>query len=78
MTTCAQYISILADAQTALHKLTIGNKVVALQDGEHRINYSKADIDQLRVYVDSLQSKVDCCNGIRGRSRRVMHIIPLG
>lgn len=76
--TCAQYIAMLADAQTALHKLMIGSKVETLRDGEMQLSYTKANLDALRTYIDMLQRHVDCCNGVRPNSRRVMHVLPLG
>lgn len=78
MTLCEQYIANLAEAQSALHRLTIGGKVESVQDGEHRIAFTKADSAALRTYIDELQAKVDACNGLRPNPRRIMHILPIG
>jgi len=76
MTTCAQYTTMLGEAQTALHKLIIGSKVEVLRDGEKAMTYSKAEIAQLRAYVADLQAKVNDCNGVASGRRRIIHFIP--
>lgn len=78
MITCAQYTTMLGEAQAALHALTIGSKVESLRAGEKQLTYTRANLDALRTYIDELQAKVDACNGIRPHGRRVMHILPLG
>jgi hypothetical protein len=78
MTTCAEWATKLAEAEAALHALQIGGKVVSVQMGEKRIEYSKAGVNALAEYVQYLQAKVDACNGVPRLARRVFGVIPLG
>lgn len=55
----------LEEAETALHQLQLGNKVVEMRVGKRYMNKTAADIGELTKYVRSLQSKV---NRLEGRS----------
>ena len=55
----------LADAQAALHKLTIGAQRVSVTYDGQEVRYTPASVPQLRAYVASLQSQL----GIGGRPR---------
>jgi hypothetical protein len=78
MTTCAEYTDRLAEAEAALHQLQIGGKVVSVQMGEKRVEYSKAAIGDLSEYVVYLRSQVDGCNGLFATRRRAFGVIPIG
>lgn len=78
MSACSDYAAQLAEAKTALHKLTIGSKAESIHDGEKSLQYTRADLASLRSYVASLQAKVDACNGVRTNHRRIMNVLPLG
>lgn len=75
---CAGYATKLTNAETALDKLITGGKVEVLRDGANSIQYTRADIAQLRAYIAMLQGKVDACNGCNRNKRRILHVIPLG
>jgi peptidoglycan hydrolase CwlO-like protein len=75
-TACEQWIERLAEAEVALHKLAIGSKVEVLRAGEKQLTYTKAELGELRKYVDSLQAKVDACNGTRSSKKRIVQFIP--
>lgn len=72
MTTCAEYATLLADAQAALHKVILGGKVEMIRDGVNQLTYTKASLPDLRAYIAELQRRVDCCNGVRRRGRAIL------
>lgn len=45
----------LAEAQTALHDLSVGKKVVRIGSSDKQLSFTQADIRQLRSYVGRLQ-----------------------
>lgn len=70
MTTCSEYADMLDAAKTALHDVTLGNKVAVMQFGSKSIEYSRdSNIGELRAYIRELQGHVDACNGVKGRRR---------
>ena len=75
MTTCAEYATRLGEAETALHKLSIGSAIETIQDGVERLTYKATDMAKLQAYVTFLQGKVNACNGIATR-RRIIQFIP--
>jgi gpW len=75
MTTCAEYATRLGEAETALHKLSIGSAVETIQDGAERLTYKATDMAKLQAYVTWLQGKVNACNGTPTR-RRIIQFIP--
>lgn len=76
MTTCAEWATKLAEADAALHKLLLGGKVEVLRDGEKTLQYSAANLGELRRYVEYLQAKVDACNGATPNKKRIVRFIP--
>lgn len=48
----------LAEAELALHRLSIGKSVVSISDGERKLTYTAANIGQLRAYVDDLTRQI--------------------
>lgn len=76
MTTCAEYQTMLDQARTALHDVTLGSKVTMMRYGEKQIEYRQANVEELRAYIADLQAHVDACNGVKGRRRFGVHCIP--
>jgi len=70
--TCAELRTRLAEAEAALHELTIGGKVVVVRMGEKQVEYSPAKAADLSQYVQSLQEAVDKCDGKRNAGRRAL------
>ena len=77
MATCDQLRTWLAQAETALHDLTIGSKVEQLRHGEKSLQYAKGDMDKLQKYVAQLRQQVDICDGTRQFRRGLVNIIPV-
>ncbi len=56
----------LTEAETALHKLVTGQMAVVVvdQNGE-RVEFSRANINQLRAYIKDLQAQIAGLNTTR-------------
>lgn len=54
MASCAER---LEEAQDALHTLLLGGQVAKVGYGERRIEYTAANIEQLRAYVKQLEAE---------------------
>lgn len=76
MTTCTEKQTMLAEAESALHKLQIGSKVESIHSGEKTLQYTRAELKDLRQYVQSLRDQVAACTGATTLRRRVIGIIP--
>ncbi len=50
--------SWLAEAQTALHQLNVGTRVVRIGSADKQLSFTQADIRQLRAYVGRLQIEI--------------------
>lgn len=48
----------LAEAEVALHRLATGKAVVSIGDGERKLTYTAATINQLRAYIDDLKRQI--------------------
>lgn len=48
----------LAEAETALHQLMTGSKLVQVRYGDKDVRYSMADLGQLRAYIGELKSQL--------------------
>ncbi len=48
----------LVEAQTAMHQLSIGTRVVRIGTGDKTLVFTAADIRQLRSYVGRLQMEI--------------------
>jgi len=48
----------LTEAESALHRLSIGKSVVSISDGERKLTYTAATIGQLRAYIDDLKRQI--------------------
>jgi hypothetical protein len=55
--------SWLTAAQSAMQELAIGKKVVRLQTGEKMINFTAAELPQLRSYILRLQKAIAIAEG---------------
>jgi len=49
----------LAEAQTALHQLMIGRGVVEVTADGYTTKFTKADVEQLKAYIATLQAQID-------------------
>ncbi|WP_207621600.1 gpW family head-tail joining protein [Vibrio ziniensis] len=58
---------MLKEAETAYHKLQTGSLAVSIQKGDRRVDYSRANIHELRAYIDDLKSQLGISNVRRGR-----------
>lgn len=52
--TCQQK---LAEAKTALHALLTGKSVMSVGYGERRVQYTQANIADLRAYIQQLEAE---------------------
>lgn len=59
----------LSEAKAALHELLTGTNVVSVGYGERRIQFTSADINNLRQYINGLEIECGC-----GRRRRPFHM----
>lgn len=49
----------LTEAEAALHKLLTGSQVVQVGYGERRVQYTQANISELRQYIATLKGAID-------------------
>lgn len=59
----------LAEAESALHAITVNGSVARLRHGDKNMEWNAQNIDQLRGYIAELRGKLGL-NG-RGFARRV-------
>jgi len=60
----------LAEAELALHKLVMGEKVVMLSyaaEGNHQRQFHQTSIPQLKIYVAELKDQIARAEGRGGR-----------
>jgi L,D-peptidoglycan transpeptidase YkuD (ErfK/YbiS/YcfS/YnhG family) len=48
----------LTEAQTALHDLSVGKKVVKIGTADKQLAFTQADVRQLRAYIGRLQMEI--------------------
>lgn len=48
----------LSEAQTGLHELSVGKKVISIGTGDKRLSFTPADVRQLRAYIGRLQMAI--------------------
>lgn len=53
----------LSEAQTGLHDLSVGKKVISIGTGDKRISFTPADVRQLRAYIGRLQLEIAVRSG---------------
>ena len=78
MASCAQLATWLTAAEAALHAVEIGGKVEVLAYGDKRLQYTPANVTELRRYVARLTDQVNACNGSSTLRRRIISVIPQG
>ncbi len=49
----------LTEAEAALHKLLTGSQAVQIGYGERRVQYTQANIAELRKYIATLKGVID-------------------
>lgn len=70
MTDCATKRLWLAEAENALHALMTGTKEVKITFGPNKsVEYTQANLRELRAYIDQLRAEVAECDG-QTRPRR--------
>ncbi|KGK20968.1 phage tail protein [Vibrio navarrensis] len=61
----------LKEAENAYHKLQTGSLAVSIQKGDRRVDYSRANIHELRAYIDDLKAQLGLSNVRRRGPARV-------
>jgi len=76
---CAIYRSKLADADTALHNLMLGQGVQSIRYGEKETRFTRANINELQKYHAWLTDLVCACDGgdCNRRKRSAIALIPI-
>lgn len=65
----------LAEAETAYHKLMIGEKEVSVSIGNFgSTTYNQANITQLEAYISNLKSQIAVAEGKSTGRRRIMKV----
>lgn len=65
----------LAEAETAYHKLMIGEKEVSVSVGNFgSTTYNQANITQLETYISNLKSQIAVAEGQTTGRRRIMKV----
>ena len=59
--------SLLQQAQEAYHQLVTGTKAVKVERNGRKVEFTQTNIQQLRLYIQDLQSSLSVSNG-RGRT----------
>ena len=57
----------LEEAESALHSLEIGERVVRVSHGDRATEYTAADVGKLELYISRLQNKINRLTGARRR-----------
>lgn len=76
MTTCAEWKTRLAAAETALEDVRLGRTVSLVRMGEKEIRYSASSANDLLAWQRLCQAKVDACNGVTRCSSRFIRFTP--
>ena len=64
MATTAELEQRLSEAETALHEINLGNKVVRLKDANgDEVQYGPADAPRLERYIASLKQQLGASTG---------------
>ncbi len=59
MASCLQLATWLSEAEQALHDVTVGGKIVEIQDQNlEKLTYSRANVGALRQYVADLRATI--------------------
>ncbi|GAJ77643.1 putative head-tail joining protein of prophage [Vibrio sp. JCM 18905] len=57
---------MLQQAEAAYHNLQTGKMAVSVQKGDRKVEYSRANIHELRAYIDDLRAQLGT-NSVRRR-----------
>lgn len=49
---------MLQQAESAYHKLQTGSMAVSIQKGDRKVDFNRANIHELRAYIDDLRSQL--------------------
>ena len=49
---------MLTQAESAYHKLQTGSMAVSVQKGDRRVEFNRANIHELRAYIDDLKAQL--------------------
>lgn len=60
----------LTDAEAALHQLNIGAQEMQIDHGDMRVAYTKANVGDLRRYIDDLKAQIVTAGGTVDTLRR--------
>lgn len=60
----------LAEAENALHSLTVGAQRVSMERAGTKITYTAASIPSLKAYITSLKSQISFQGGVTGDENR--------
>jgi hypothetical protein len=64
----------LDEARTALHTLLIGGKRVSIRYEGRSVEYSSANIQELRTYIRQLERELEIEQGVTTTSRRPFEV----
>ncbi|MCD1245838.1 gpW family protein [Vibrio cholerae] len=57
----------LAEAENAFHQIQMGKMAVSIQKGDRRIEFNRANVHELRAYIDDLKGQLGISNTRRRR-----------
>ena len=49
---------MLQQAESAYHKLQTGSMAVSIEKGDRKVEFNRANIHELRAYIDDLRSQL--------------------
>ncbi|NAW57003.1 MULTISPECIES: gpW family head-tail joining protein [unclassified Vibrio] len=58
---------MLQEAESAYHKLQTGTMAVSVQKGERRVEFNRANIHELRAYIEDLRQQLGMGSARRRR-----------
>ncbi|UTV28990.1 phage head-tail joining protein [Photobacterium atrarenae] len=57
----------LSEAEHAYHQIQTGTMAVSIQKGDRRVEYNRANVHELRAYIDDLKAQLGITNVRRRR-----------
>lgn len=63
MADTAQMQIWLAEAEAARQRLAIGDQTESVQQGDMRVQYTRADVDKLDAYISTLKAQINASGG---------------
>ncbi|EKO3390396.1 gpW family protein [Vibrio fluvialis] len=58
---------MLKEAEAAYHKLQTGSLAVSVQKGDRKVDFNRANIHELRAYIEDLKAQLGLTNTRRRR-----------